>query len=268
MSFVCGIDIGSLTAKIICLSTRNGKIEQEFSYIQRVGYNPKGVAKNLIVHAKKELKIDNFVSTIATGYGRKLVDEADKTITEITCHARGAFFINPSIRTVIDIGGQDSKVIRMNNNGNVQDFELNDKCSAGTGRFLEVMANALEVEINKFGNIALDSTNPVSISNTCTVFAESEVISRLNQGANRTDIIGGIHIAIAKKVAALASRVGFEPIIVMTGGVALNPGVKNMLEKQLNSQIEIPVEPQMIGALGAALIALNNKGQYTETSIQ
>ncbi len=259
MSFVCGIDIGSLTAKIICLSTQpDGEIQQKYSYIQRVGYNPKGVAKNLIIHAKEALKIDRFASIIATGYGRKLVNEANKKITEITCHAQGAFFINPIIRTVIDIGGQDSKVIRLDENGNVQDFELNDKCSAGTGRFLEVMANALEVDINKFGDLALDSSNPVAISNTCTVFAESEVISRLNQGANRTDIIGGIHQAIAKKVAALASRVGVEPTVVMTGGVALNLGVKNMLEQLLNLQIEIPAEPQMIGALGAALLALNN----------
>jgi len=259
MPLVCGIDIGSLTAKILCLSTDfGGKIQKEYSYMQRVGYNPKGVATDLIVQAKKVLKINNFASIIATGYGRKLVNEADKKITEITCHAQGAFFINPVIRTVIDIGGQDSKVILMDSNGKVQDFELNDKCSAGTGRFLEVMANALEVDINKLGNLALDSSNPVAISNTCTVFAESEVISRLNQGANRTDIIGGIHKAIANKVAALASRVGVEPIVVMTGGVALNPGVKNMLEQQLNLQIEIPIEPQMIGALGAALLALRN----------
>ncbi|MFX0182917.1 MAG: acyl-CoA dehydratase activase [Candidatus Hodarchaeota archaeon] len=256
MALVTGIDIGSLTAKIVILSSKNDHIQQLYSHIQRVGYNPSGIAKKLINLAKEALEIQNFEFIVATGYGRKLVQQADKKITEITCHARGAFFINPIIRTVIDIGGQDSKAIRIDGRGNIQDFEMNDKCSAGTGRFLEVMADALGVTLSEFGNLALNSTNPAVISNTCTVFAESEVISRLNQGANRIDIIAGIHKSIADKITTLTSRVGVQPTVALTGGVALNPGVKVMLEKRLKIPIEIPTEPQMVGALGAALLAL------------
>ncbi|MFX0170494.1 MAG: acyl-CoA dehydratase activase [Candidatus Hodarchaeota archaeon] len=260
MTLVAGVDIGSLTAKIVVLSIRNNTIQQKYSYLRRVGYNPLGIANMIINDAKESLNTQNFKFIIATGYGRKLVHQANKSVTEITCHARGAFFINPNIRTVIDVGGQDSKVIRIDVNGNVQDFEMNDKCSAGTGRFLEVFANVLEVEdLSEFGSLALNSANPAIISNTCTVFAESEVISRLNQGANRLDIIAGIHKSIANKIAALVTRVGVKPNVALTGGVALNPGVKTMLEEVLNIPIEVPNKPQMIGALGAALLASDNQ---------
>lgn len=259
MDLVAGIDIGSLTAKIVVLAVSNKIntpiIQQKYSFIKRVGYNPTGIAESLVNDAKDAIGTENFAYTISTGYGRKLVKAANENITEITCHATGAFFVNPNIRTIIDIGGQDSKVIQINEDGQIQDFEMNDKCSAGTGRFLEVMANALEVELSEFGNQALISTNPASISSTCTVFAESEVISRLNQGANRLDIIAGIHKTIANKIAALSARVGIIPLIALTGGVALNPGVKKMLEHQMNTPIEVPPNPQMIGALGAALLA-------------
>ncbi|UCE12421.1 MAG: 2-hydroxyglutaryl-CoA dehydratase [Candidatus Heimdallarchaeota archaeon] len=257
MVLVVGIDIGSLTAKIVVLAisdTKDRATQQKYSFIRRVGYNPAGVAESLVNNAKETLGEKDFAYTVSTGYGRKLAP-ADESITEITCHATGAFFINNTIRTIIDIGGQDSKVIQINGQGQIQDFEMNDKCSAGTGRFLEVMANALEVEISEFGQHALISTNPESISSTCTVFAESEVISRLNQGANRLDIIAGIHKTIATKIFALATRVGIQPTVALTGGVALNPGVKHMLEKHLNVPIEVPPNPQMIGAVGAALIA-------------
>jgi predicted CoA-substrate-specific enzyme activase len=258
MVLVAGVDIGSLTAKIVILESigkNNSDFEQKYSFINRVGYNPSGIADVLLDDAKKSLKVDKIDYTISTGYGRKLVKFSDETVTEITCHATGAYFINPHIRTIIDIGGQDSKVILIDNKGRTQDFEMNDKCSAGTGRFLEVMANALEVDLSDFGNKALISTKPASISNTCTVFAESEVISRLNQGADRIDIIAGIHKTIANKIATLTSRVGVQSIVALTGGVALNPGVKKMLESQLNVPIEVPPNPQMIGALGAALLA-------------
>ena len=257
MKLVAGLDIGSLTAKIIVLavSDKNENVpQQKYSFIRRVGYNPAAVARNLVDNAKKDVKVEKFDYIISTGYGRKLAP-ANENITEITCHAKGAYFVNPKIRTIIDIGGQDSKVIQINDQGQIQDFEMNDKCSAGTGRFLEVMATALEVEITDFGNQALISTNPASISSTCTVFAESEVISRLNQGADRLDIIAGIHETIATKITALVARVGLKSMVALTGGVALNPGVKKMLENQLNVTIEVPDYPQMIGALGAALIA-------------
>lgn len=257
MELVAGIDIGSLTAKIVILAisnTKGTKIQQKYSFIRRVGYNPAGVAESLVKNAKKTLKVKKFAYIVSTGYGRKLAP-SNENITEITCHATGAFFVNNNIRTIIDIGGQDSKVIQINAQGQITDFEMNDKCSAGTGRFLEVMANALEVEISEFGHQALISKTPASISSTCTVFAESEVISRLNQGANRLDIIAGIHKTIATKISTLATRVGIHPIVALTGGVALNPGMKHMLGEHLGVPVEVPQNPQMIGAMGAALIA-------------
>lgn len=255
MSNVIGIDVGSLTAKIVLLQLRKDIVTQKFSELQKVGYSPKNIALDLIEKAKKAIDNQEVDFIVSTGYGRKLVEEADKSITEITCHAEGAFFTDPKIRTIIDIGGQDSKVISVNNLGQVQDFEMNDKCSAGSGRFLEVMAEALEVSIEDFGVLGLESKNPSVISNTCTVFAESEVISRLNQGANRVDVIAGIHDAIVNKIIALSARVGVKSKVSLTGGVALNPSVKILLEKGINKDIAVPEYPQMNGALGAALLA-------------
>ncbi|MHA1946150.1 MAG: acyl-CoA dehydratase activase [Candidatus Hodarchaeales archaeon] len=252
---VIGIDVGSLTAKIVLLQVNEGVIKQEFSELKKVGYSPKNVASSLISRAKNRINDQQIDFIVSTGYGRKLVEESDKSITEITCHATGAFFTDSKIRTIIDIGGQDSKVITVNNKGRVQDFEMNDKCSAGSGRFLEVIASALEVSIEDFGVLGLRSKNPSIISNTCTVFAESEVISRINQGAERIDIIAGIHEAIVNKTIALSARVGVRSRVSLTGGVALNPSVKILLEKGLNMNVTVPKYPQMNGALGAALLA-------------
>ena len=255
MVLVAGIDIGSLTAKIIVLDTNNNSPEITFSQLKKVGYAPENIATSLIKDAESKSNGHKLAYIVSTGYGRHLVKGADKTITEITCHAVGAHFSDPSIHTIIDIGGQDSKVIRVNDQGQVQDFEMNDKCSAGSGRFLEVMANALDLSIEDFGLFGLTSDSPSKISSTCTVFAESEVISRINQGADRDDIIAGIHESIVNKIVALAARVGIQPEISLTGGVALNPAVKTMLEREFDVPLRIPSEPQMNGALGAALLA-------------
>lgn len=256
MNYVAGLDVGSLTAKIVVLELTENEPLLCYQKIQRVGYNPAKVAKGLLEQAKTTIG-HSIQTVISTGYGRKLVLDATRQITEITCHAVGAFFTNREIRTIIDIGGQDSKIISVNGLGRVQDFTMNEKCAAGTGRFIEVMAAALEIPLSEFGTIALESSNPLSISNTCTVFAESEVISRINQGASRVDVIAGICAAIAKKIGAYAGRVGVTPVVALTGGVAYNVGVKSMLETQIKTAIEIPSSPgpQMIGALGAALIA-------------
>jgi len=255
MKLVAGIDIGSLTAKIVVIKIQGNEIIDQFSSLKKAGYAPGNVASSLLIEAKKYFKIDPLDFIVSTGYGRKLVRESQKTVTEITCHAIGAHYSNPKIRTIIDIGGQDSKVIRVNEQGQVQDFEMNDKCSAGSGRFLEVMSEALDVKLDNFGFLALESGNPCAISSTCTVFAESEVISRLNQGADRNDIIAGIHKAIVNKIVALSARVGIDPDVALTGGVALNPAVKVLLEKALGMEIYIPDNPQLNGALGAALLA-------------
>ena len=248
-----GLDIGSLSTEVVVLGPQG---IMGYSIVSTGSNSQRAIRSSLDVALNHAGVSQSHLSgMVATGYGRFNLPFPVRQITEITCHAKGAFFINPKIRTIIDIGGQDSKVIQIDDHGQVRDFEMNDKCSAGTGRFLEVMANALEVEIADFGTQALISTNPASISSTCTVFAESEVISRLNQGADRLDIIAGIHRTIAIKIAALTARVGINSLVALTGGVALNPGVRKMLENQLNVTIEVPDNPQMIGALGAALIA-------------
>jgi predicted CoA-substrate-specific enzyme activase len=257
VTLVAGIDVGSLTVKIVVLERNGSSILTRFKLLEKAGYAPGEVAKRMISQAKAFVQDESLDFIVSTGYGRRLVN-TQKSVTEITCHAMGAHHTNPSIQTIIDIGGQDSKVIRINKRGQVQDFEMNDKCSAGSGRFLEVMANALEVSLEDFGVLGLKSTNPCAISSTCTVFAESEVISRLNQGANRIDVIAGIHHAIINKIDALSARVGITPDICLTGGVALNPSVKVLLEKALDNEIIIPPEPQMNGALGAALLALKS----------
>ena len=204
-----------------------------------------------------ELKIarKSLRRIVATGYGRNSVTFADKTITEITCHAAGAHFLNPELRSIIDIGGQDSKAIVMDKNGKVLDFAMNDKCAAGTGRFLEVMARALELDIGAFGNLSQQADRPANISSLCTVFAESEVISLIATGESRRNIIAGIHKSISSRVMAMASRIGLPPPIMMTGGVAKNSGVVRAFEEKCGQTIQVSPQAQVIGAIGAALIA-------------
>jgi predicted CoA-substrate-specific enzyme activase len=180
---------------------------------------------------------------------------ADKAITEITCHAMGAYYLDPMVRSVIDIGGQDSKAIAVNDRGSPLNFAMNDKCAAGTGRFLEVMARALEVDLDNFGEFSLKAEHPSPISSLCTVFAESEVISLISRGEQRENIIAGIHESIAARVVAMANRVGFKTRIMMTGGVAKNIGVVRALEQKIGQKIEVSQKSQVTGAIGAAMIA-------------
>jgi predicted CoA-substrate-specific enzyme activase len=192
---------------------------------------------------------------VATGYGRNSVDLADKAVTEITCHAAGAHFQDPAVRCVIDIGGQDSKAIALDSTGRVKDFAMNDKCAAGTGRFLEVMARALEVDLDAFGPMSLKADQPAAISSLCTVFAESEVISLIARGERRENIIAGIHESIGSRVIAMANRVGIVEPVMMTGGVAKNIGVVRALEKKSGKSIRVFASAQVNGAIGAALMA-------------
>jgi len=196
---------------------------------------------------------------MSTGYGRNSIDIADDRITEITAHAKGVQFYFPEAHSVIDIGGQDSKAIVISKKtGKVIDFQMNDKCAAGTGRFLEVMAHALEVPIEEIGTLALQSNKPAAISSTCTVFAESEVISLFARGASKIDIASGIHKSIARRVAGMAKRIGVAPLLVFCGGVAKNIAVEKYLEIELGFEIVRPEYPQLTGAIGAALIAQKN----------
>jgi predicted CoA-substrate-specific enzyme activase len=196
--------------------------------------------------------------TVSTGYGRSQIEFAKESVTEITCHSVGVHHLNPSIRLLIDVGGQDSKAVRIGENGRPRDFALNDKCSAGTGRFLEVMARVLEISIDELGAFALKSNSPSAISSTCTVFAESEVIGRIGAGEDANDIAAGAHAAMAKKVGALSRRLGVASPICVTGGVALNPAFRHYLSKQLEAELWMPSQPQLTGALGAALLSLEN----------
>lgn len=251
--FVCGVDVGAATAKAVII----GDGEVVASAILPTGHSVSRAADNVVQEAlrRSELSIPKFDFVISTGYGRYSVAFSDKTVTEIICHARGANFLLPAVRTIIDIGGQDSKVIALDGEGNVTNFVMNDKCAAGTGRFIEVMANVLEVPLEEIGEMSLTSEEPCTISSTCTIFAESEVVSLRAQGEQRENLIAGIHRAIASRVAIMGKSIGFHREVAFTGGVAKNVGVKKFLQDAIGVEILIPQEPQIIGALGAALLA-------------
>ena len=248
-----GIDIGSLATKIVLIN--DGKLLDHKT--ERSTYDFKRVGHNLFDDILAQHHLErNDVFVMSTGYGRNTIDIADDRVTEITAHARGAQYFFPDAASVIDIGGQDSKAIVMSKKtGSVIDFQMNDKCAAGTGRFLEVMAHALEVPIDQFGVLALQSNKPASISSTCTVFAESEVISLFARGASKQDIASGIHKSIARRVAGMAKRIGVSPKLVFCGGVAKNDAVKEYLEEELGFEVIRPEYPQLTGAIGAAIIA-------------
>ncbi|MFZ2397039.1 MAG: acyl-CoA dehydratase activase [Smithella sp.] len=248
-----GIDIGSITAKAALFAEK--KIIA--TKVIFTGYNAEAAGLKVYEEVLKEAGIDKSAvkKIVSTGYGRNSVKFADKSFTEIMCHAAGAHFLNPHIRSIIDIGGQDSKAILLDDNGKVKNFVMNDKCAAGTGRFLEVMARAMEVSLDEFGTMSIKSKNPSKISSLCTVFAESEVISLIAKGEQRQDIIAGIHESIASRISSMVGRVGIKEPVMITGGVARNIGVIHALEKKLGMNIEVSPYAQVNGAIGAAIIA-------------
>ena len=253
-SMFAGLDVGSRTSKAVLLDT-HGIVG---SAVIPTGANPRQTGEAVLTQALEACggKSEQVKYVVGTGYGRVNLPFADRTVTELTCHAKGAYFHDPRIRTVIDIGGQDSKVIRIDENGNMLDFSLNDKCAAGTGRFLEVMARAMELDVAELGHCALSSHNHCPITSICAVFAESEVISLLASGQEKNDVAAGLHRAIAQRVGNMALRVGIEAETAFVGGVARNPGVAAMLEDFLGIRF-IPdfADPQLNGAVGAAVLA-------------
>jgi predicted CoA-substrate-specific enzyme activase len=254
---VAGVDIGSLTAKAVILDT------DILGYaIMPTGSDVTAVAEHALAAAlaKAGLRRDQLAAVVSTGYGRAKVPLAEKSVTEITCDAKGAYHLFPGTRMVIDIGGQDSKVISLDQAGRVIDFAMNDKCAAGTGRFLEVMAQALELELNELGPVSLKHKKQVIISSMCTVFAESEVVSLIAEGYPKEDIINGLHQAIAKRVSAMAQSLRVEKGVTLGGGVAKNTGVVRALEQNLKVRVKVPPEPQIIAALGAAICAQEMAG--------
>ena len=260
MDLVAGIDSGSTTTKAVVLDRQNKIIA---SSLLPTGADSREASRRALSKVLDEIGVarSDLAFVVATGYGREIAGEARGTVTEITCHARGVHALLNPVRTIIDIGGQDSKAIRINGQGRVQDFAMNDKCAAGTGRFLEVMSRSLGVPLHAMGERAGRSTKDVRVSSMCTVFAESEVVSLVAKGEKVEDILNGIHQAIADRVASLALRVGLEKPVAVTGGVARNGGVVRALEARLETNVTVPDHPQLTGALGAAMIAWDRFGR-------
>ena len=252
--FVLGVDIGSTACKGVVINEEKKIVASAIIPSGTGTSGPQKLTEEL--KAKCGLDLKDYDKVVATGYGRMKYEEADKQISELTCHAKGVAFLVPGVRTIIDIGGQDAKAIKVDSRGRMENFVMNDKCAAGTGRFLDVMSKVLETEVANLEKLDAKSENPVSISNTCTVFAESEVISHLSNEVAVEDIVAGIHNSTAKRVASLAKRVGVKDIIVMVGGVAQNGGVVRAMEETLGAEIVVPENAQLTGAIGAALAGL------------
>jgi predicted CoA-substrate-specific enzyme activase len=248
-----GVDIGSTMTKVV-LTDRAGNL---LSFIKGpTGAEHRQLANEVMRQALEEagLHIGDISYIVATGYGRLNVPFADCQITELSCHARGVSSLFPRARTAIDIGGQDAKCMKIDN-GRLASFVMNDKCAAGTGRFLEVTASALGIRLEDMGDISLKATKKIPISNLCTIFAQQEVVTLLSRGEELENILAGLHDALASRVAALARRLGIEPDLVLTGGVAKNIGMVKAMKESLGCEIFVPEEPLLTGALGAAILA-------------
>lgn len=259
MRYTMGVDIGSASSKIVIL--KDGK-EIFFSRVIQSGAGtsgPDAVLKETVRELnRRDMSLEMISGTVVTGYGRFSFTQADKQISEIMCHAKGIHFLVPTARTIIDIGGQDAKAISLNEKGQVAKFFMNDKCAAGTGRFLDVMARVLELSLSELQEYDRLADNPVTISSTCTVFAESEVISQLSKGAKKENIIAGVHNSTAHKVSGLFYRTAMQDDVVMCGGVAQNAGVVRALNETLERKVIVAAEPQITGALGAAIYAYDD----------
>jgi len=251
--YFVGIDIGSTMTKVV-LMDENGNL---LSAIKGpTGPEHRQLANEVMQQALEQasLQIDDISCIVATGYGRVNVPFADRQITELSCHARGVSSLFPNVRTAIDIGGQDAKCMKINN-GRLTSFVMNDKCAAGTGRFLEVTATALGIKLEDMGDISLKATKKLQISNLCTIFAQQEVVALLSRGEKLKNIVAGLHDALASRIATLARRLEIEPDLVLTGGVAKNSGMVRAMKENLDCEIFVPEEPLLTGALGAAILA-------------
>ena len=252
--YTLGIDVGSTASK--CIILKDGKeIVAKSLLDEGAGTSGPQRAIDAVLEAAGMTR-DQMAYVLATGYGRNsLMGLADKQMSELSCHARGASFLFPEAHTVIDIGGQDVKVLRIEN-GTMTNFQMNDKCSAGTGRFFEVMSRVLDIDLTHLAEEALKSKKPCSISKQCSVFAESEVISLVNNSVPLPDIAAGIHESIARRIHGMAFKVGVEEDVALTGGYSSNKALRKALEKRLHLPLaELTMDPQLMGALGAALFA-------------
>ena len=266
---VAGCDVGSLTAKAVIMK-ENALVSHA---VIEVLPSPEASGLKVMAMATEKAHIspDDINWCVATGYGRKHLPFADSVESEIACHGRGAVWHAPSVRTIIDIGGQDAKAIKIDDQGNVLRYQYNDKCASGTGRFLQIIAEALEVNLEDLGGLAEKSTQKLSLSNQCVVFAETEIISLVNEGKEIPDIINALHQAVANRAASMAKGIVVAPEVTMTGGVAQNSGMFAALSRALEVEL-IPIEyPQINGAIGAALFAqaaLEKNGSGQEAANQ
>lgn len=251
--YFAGVDIGSTMTKVVLIDR-----EAELLSVIKgpTGAEHRQLANRVMEQALElaSLQIDDVAFVVATGYGRVNVPFADRQMTELSCHARGVSTLFPDARTAIDIGGQDAKCMKIDN-GRLVSFAMNDKCAAGTGRFLEATADALGIRLEDMGSISLGATERVQISSLCTVFAQQEVVALLSRGEKVENIVAGLHSALAARIATLAQRVGIEPRVVLTGGGAKNAGMVRAMREKLCCEISIPEEPLITGALGAAVLA-------------
>lgn len=249
-----GIDVGSSTSKAVIL--QDDKI-LSYSIIPTSAESMDSAQRvfNEALGKIQSISPSDIGWIIATGYGRVVVNFAKETITELSCHVRGANWLFPTVRTVLDMGGQDCKAIKCDEQGRLLNFTMNDKCAAGTGRFFEIIAKVMDLPLGDIGRLSLETKNEVRISSTCAVFGKSEVASLVRQGRNKSDILGGVHSAVSDRVVTLLRRVGITPDLAITGGIARNMGIVRRVEERVGCKALIPEEPQIIGALGAALFA-------------
>ena len=259
MIYGAGVDVGSTQTKAIIMDAERRIVGRS---LIDTGANVTRAAERSFEQAVQAAGIgrDEVTYVVGTGYGRYKVMFGDAQITEISCHARGACLIFPKTRTVIDMGGQDAKGIKIGEEGDVKDFVMNDKCAAGTGRFLANSAEALNMPLDDIGPLALKAKNPVRLSTVCAVFVESDIMSYLAQGKKVEDILGGVHSAIAARTIALVRRVGLEPEITFTGGVSRNVGMVRALEEKLGMRVNVSPDSHYVGAIGAAIFALERAG--------
>lgn len=258
-----GIDVGSLTAEAVVVD--GGRLRGS----AQIGVRPDPVvsAREVLEAALADAGLgrDQIGCAVATGYGRERICQrglADRQVSEISCHGHGAFCAAPAIRTIIDVGGQDAKVIRVDDRGELTNFVMNDKCAAGAGHFLELMSRTLEVDLGELGRLALSARRAVEMSSRCSIFIETEVIHYLQRGADRATLAAGVCASMADRVASLVRRVGVEPAVTMTGGVAKNLAVRREVEQRLGQRlIELELDPQLVGAFGAAMLARDGGGQ-------
>ncbi len=251
MTYFAGIDVGSTMTKAVILN--QGIIA---SIIGPTGPEQRRLANKVMEEALKQatLSLKAMTYIVSTGYGRINVPFADKQFTEITCHAKGIIHLFPKTKTIIDIGGQDVKGIKIDTAGKVIDFVMNDKCAAGSGRFIEAIADTLEVPLDQVGDLSLQSKSPAKMSNICTIWAQQEVAASLAQGIPISDLLAGVHHSLADRICRMVNRLRVEDVVVVTGGGAKNRGLLKTLSEQLGHAILVPEEPLITGALGAALL--------------